>query len=610
MVMTKSPIATPVRAADMGRKEAEEVTQAIKDNFDSLGAMLIQARDRKAYKALGYRSFESYCQTEFGKSVSSAYQLIEDAKVLSQLEAKISENYGEEVTLKFPASHLRPLKAVEDINDKLKVIEYAQQLAAKENRKATKKDLELAVFQVSGRPSEDFRVAIQALGFRRGVQVEVSKSLKKDRGFVTKVDKNGKIYVELNYGGVVPIPYDAADLRILSENEQPVKPLTDDITSKGDRVLIFSPDLKGKEGTIFQWKPGKQALVMVDGQNSPVDIAYAEMELIKNSEKKADWQSELVWKEGKNTYNYSPQHNIIYSDKWPYNLSLQADTRKENPIKFIQDWESEFADGLLNALATPERVKTLVIAQVIELSVEEGREFATDLIDHLQQFIPIPQNDTTTKTALQQENQLLREQLAEAEATIRAMILASTPSPRASEEVGNFLLENAVATASPRVSAEAGDFLLENADATASPADFSVENTSETSNPGDTAAHADFLNDSLVSGKRERVTKILEQERQDLSKTNDEKKRQKIKSNIRYAEEQLNDLDKYTQFKVGDIIIKTRVPDQKGTLTKIEISPTGMPLAWVQWANEYGEPSTPEQHPLRVLKNLSVEEEK
>lgn len=97
----------------MGRREAEEVTQLIKDNFDSLGAMLVQARDHKAYKALGYRSFESYCQTEFGKSISSAYQLIEDAKILSQLEAKISESYGEKVTLKFPASHLKPLKAID-----------------------------------------------------------------------------------------------------------------------------------------------------------------------------------------------------------------------------------------------------------------------------------------------------------------------------------------------------------------------------------------------------------------------------------------------------------------------------------------------------------------
>jgi hypothetical protein len=611
MVMTKAPIATPNRAVEMGRKEAEEITQTIKNNFDSLGTKLAEARTRKAYKALGYRTFETYCQSEFGKSVSSAYQLIEDAKVLAQLEARISEEYGEDVTLKFPSSHLKPLKEIDNIDDQLKAIEYAQRSAAAENRKATKKDLEIAVFHVSGKRSEDFKEAIQALGFRRGVQIEISKSFNKDRGFVTKVDKGGKIYIELNYGGVVPIPYDAADLRILSEDEQPVKPLTDDITNKGDRVLIFSPALKGKEGTIFQWKPGKQALVMVDGQNSPVDVAYAEMQLSETSQQKADWQSELVWEEGKNTYHYSPQHNIIYSDKWPHNLSLQVDTRKENPIKFIQDWESKFADSLLNSLTTPTRVKTLTLAQAIELPQEEGKKWAADLITSLNQLFPpaseppkalgisfsrtidelISGKKTQTRRAWQDdyaknfiryfdeniaipvldqgrhrggqelgfirltqrpyqqylsemsaldleqecgmvatvqefidtffegqdklvwvlhfeflatpnanntdalvaENQRLREQLTEAEATIQAMASTSASSSSlASPEITDFLVENTAEISSPGEAAAHADFLVENTAEISSPGeaaahtDFLVENTAEISSPGDT----------------------------------------------------------------------------------------------------------------------------
>ncbi|WP_445173112.1 hypothetical protein, partial [Microcoleus sp.] len=316
--MTMATTDRPVHSTEMGRTEAEQITQAIKDNFDSLGAMLAQARDRKAYKALGYRSFESYCKSEFGKSISSAYQLIEDAKVLAELEARISEKYGEDVTLKFPSSHLKPLKEIENIDDKLKAIEYANKLAEAENRKATKKDLEIAVFHVSGKRSEDFREAIQGLGFSRGVQVEVSKSLSQDRGFVTKIDKGGKVYVEFHYGGNAAIPYDAADLRILLEDEQPAKPLTDDITNKGDRVLIFSPALKGKEGTIFQWKPGKQALVTIDGQNSPVNIAYAEMELLLKPEKKdSNWETDLSWNTAQQTYYYFQKEDKIYSDKWP-----------------------------------------------------------------------------------------------------------------------------------------------------------------------------------------------------------------------------------------------------------------------------------------------------
>ncbi len=378
----------PVRAAEMGHREAEEVTQLIKENFDSLGAMLMQARDRKAYKALGYRSFESYCQSEFGKSISSAYQLIEDAKVLSQLEAKISESYGEEVTLKFPASHLRPLKAVEDIDDKLKAIEYAQKLAAAENRKATKKDLEIAVFQVSGKRSEDFREAIQSLGFQRGVQIEVSKSLNKDRGIVTKVDKGGQIYVELHYGGLVPIPYDAADLRILTKAEQPANPASDNTLNKGDKVKIFAKGLEGKTGEVYIWKPGKLVSVVVEDTTLPVDIAYAEIEIIPTNKKDSNWETELVWDSGKNTYYYFPQENKITSNLWPTGLALEPYTDSGNPVNFMEHWETRFAGKILESLGNPARVKTLALAQAIELPEAEGKAFAAELISSLLQLFP------------------------------------------------------------------------------------------------------------------------------------------------------------------------------------------------------------------------------
>ncbi len=42
------------------------------------------------------------------------------------------------------------------------------------------------------------RSAIESLGFTKGVQIEVIKNLKKDRGFVTRVDKRGKIHIELH----------------------------------------------------------------------------------------------------------------------------------------------------------------------------------------------------------------------------------------------------------------------------------------------------------------------------------------------------------------------------------------------------------------------------
>ncbi len=387
--MTTAVIDRPTPTTEMGKIEAEAVTQAIKDNFDSLGSMLIQARDRKAYKALGYRSFERYCKTEFGKSSSSAYRLIEDAKVVAQLESEIAKQYNEPITLNIPSACLRPLKEIPDISEKLRAVEYAKNLATAEGKKPTKKHLEIAVFEISGKRSEDFKAAIQGLGFTKGVPVEVKEE--GSRGLVKKVDKSGKIHVALYSGGVYPKPLGARDLRILTKAEKPATPLNEITASKSDRVLIFAKGLEGKKGIIHKWKDECQALVTVDGEDELVTIAYAEMELIRGEHaehKDINWDSELVWNAGKNTYYYFPQEDTIYSNIWPQGLALKPHSHEKSPLEFIKDWEDKFAGNLLEALLTPARLKTLALAQAIELPEDEGKEFAADLIASLNQLFP------------------------------------------------------------------------------------------------------------------------------------------------------------------------------------------------------------------------------
>ncbi|MEG4372992.1 hypothetical protein QUB29_26410 [Microcoleus sp. B4b_D2] len=384
---------TSPRLSDLTREEANTLTDQIKENFDSLGNMLLAARDRKAYKVIGYSSFESYCQSEFGKSASAAYEAIEVAKVRSQLEAHIAENYGESITLNVPSSHFRPLRAVEGLDNKLKAIEYANKLAEGEGKKVTKQHIEIAVFEMSGKRSEDFRGAIQKLGFAKGTPVEVRSPIKKERGIVTKVDKLGKIHVELYYGSNKAKEYDATQLRILSNNEKPTSPLEGSVAAKGDRVLIFAEGLQGKKGVIYSWKEGKTALVKIDGRekDSPISIAYAEMELLKENEpKNATWNSELVWNVGKNTYYFIPQQSTIYSDKWPHNLSIQTppDPKENSPAQFMKVWEEESLNSLLESFMTPARTKTLALAQAIELPEQQGKEFVTDLIASLNQLFP------------------------------------------------------------------------------------------------------------------------------------------------------------------------------------------------------------------------------
>lgn len=354
-----------VRAAEMGLQEAQEITQTIKDNFDSLGSMLLLARDRKAYKALGYRSFEGYCQTEFGKPISSAYRLIEDAKALAEIEAEIAKQYDEPITLKIPSSQLRPLKELPEIGDKLRAIEYATNLAANDGKKQpTKKHLEIAVFQISGQRSEDFKSAIESLGFTKDTPVEVIATSRKDRGFIKKIDQRGKIHIELYNGGAATIPYDSNQLRILGETEKPAIPTSDYTVKKGDKVKIFARGLEGKTGEIYIWKMGKHAMVVIDGQSAPTDIAYAELELIQKEAAievgiTNKWQ-DAKWTFKGNDYYYFEKENRIRASGWPIGLNLEPYSQGfDSPAKFMDQWLERFAPWVVKALTNKGEMKAL-----------------------------------------------------------------------------------------------------------------------------------------------------------------------------------------------------------------------------------------------------------
>jgi len=129
----------------MSRTEAEEITSDIQQNFDSLGLMLETARNRKAWKALDYKDFGSYCDNEFGKTQRRAYQLIEESKIAQTLK----EEGGQD--LKLPASsNLRLLKDL-PVEQQIEAIKYSEELAsAADQKKPNKNHLLFAIDKVSG----------------------------------------------------------------------------------------------------------------------------------------------------------------------------------------------------------------------------------------------------------------------------------------------------------------------------------------------------------------------------------------------------------------------------------------------------------------------------
>lgn len=82
MIIKTEPAAT----GPMNKGEAKALTDRIRQAVDNLHELVMRARDGKAWKALGYTTWDDYVQTEFGMSKRRADQLLEKAEVLGAIE--------------------------------------------------------------------------------------------------------------------------------------------------------------------------------------------------------------------------------------------------------------------------------------------------------------------------------------------------------------------------------------------------------------------------------------------------------------------------------------------------------------------------------------------
>jgi hypothetical protein len=74
----------------MTESEARFLTQRIRDDVVRVYRLLFEAHERKAWAALGYRSFREYVAAEFDMSRARAYQLLNQAKVVREISAAVS----------------------------------------------------------------------------------------------------------------------------------------------------------------------------------------------------------------------------------------------------------------------------------------------------------------------------------------------------------------------------------------------------------------------------------------------------------------------------------------------------------------------------------------
>ncbi len=96
-------------AGPMTKVEAQAITERIRSAVDSLGVLVEQAHDRRAWKALGYATWEAYVSKEFGFTRQRSYQLLDQGRMTKA----IAEAAGDLTTdVVIPEAAAREIKPV------------------------------------------------------------------------------------------------------------------------------------------------------------------------------------------------------------------------------------------------------------------------------------------------------------------------------------------------------------------------------------------------------------------------------------------------------------------------------------------------------------------
>lgn len=86
---------TDVAVFTLTADEARALTLEIKGAAERIYALLLRAHEGRAWSALGYESWRDYAMAEFGMSQSHAYRLLDQARVVRDIEAASSSPIGE-----------------------------------------------------------------------------------------------------------------------------------------------------------------------------------------------------------------------------------------------------------------------------------------------------------------------------------------------------------------------------------------------------------------------------------------------------------------------------------------------------------------------------------
>lgn len=122
----------------MTQSEAKELTEDIKSTSSALYVLLKRAHDEKAWVAMGYKSWTEYIEAEFDFSRARSYQLINQARVIEEIEEVagvdlyISEREARSIKKRLPEITQKIKEEVDDIESEEEIRKKTQEILSEE----------------------------------------------------------------------------------------------------------------------------------------------------------------------------------------------------------------------------------------------------------------------------------------------------------------------------------------------------------------------------------------------------------------------------------------------------------------------------------------------
>lgn len=137
-----SQFKSPSGQKSLNRAEATALTERIRKHIDAAWADITRAYEGKAWKVLGYETWEAYVRTEFDMSRRRSYQLLDQGRVIQAIgEASGNVNHGTPITER-QAREIKPDLPAVTAEIKTKIAEGKEPAAAVkevvENKRAAK----------------------------------------------------------------------------------------------------------------------------------------------------------------------------------------------------------------------------------------------------------------------------------------------------------------------------------------------------------------------------------------------------------------------------------------------------------------------------------------